>query len=455
MSDLAGFLDECRAQLRAAAVVTDPDRTASHVTDWTGRWHGHTPAVVRPRSTEDVRVIVQSARVHGVALVPQGGNTGLVGGSVPHAGEVVVDLRGLDHLGPIDVAARQVTVGAGVTLAAVARHAGAAGLAPGIDLASRDTATIGGMVATNAGGLHVLRYGAMRAQVLGVEAVLGTGAVVAANLGGLVKDNTGYDLPGLLCGSEGTLGIVTAVRLRLVPRLVARVAALLGFGTVDEAVAALAVLRDLPDLHAVEVVLDRGLRLVADHLGVRPPLDPLAPCALLVELAGATEVLTQLSSALDRLGSSVTASAVADDDAGRARLWRWREAHSEAAAALGIVHKADVTLPLSVLAAFVDEVPALVEAASPGATTLLYGHLGDGNVHVNVVGPAPDDEAALDAVLELVVARGGSVSAEHGIGVAKRAWLVRQRGAAAVDAMRAIKSALDPDGVLNPGVLLP
>jgi FAD/FMN-containing dehydrogenase len=288
-----------------------------------------------------------------------------------------------------------------------------------------------------------------------VEVVLGTGDVMTANLAGLEKDNTGYDLPGLLCGSEGTLGIVTAARLRLVPIPAARVVALLGLRSVVDAVASLPVLRSLPDLLAVELVLDDGLRVVGQHLRLPLPLDPPAPCALLVELGGTGDLLDELAGALDALGDALVGTAAADDDAGRGRLWRWREAHSEAAAALGLVHKADVTLPLAAMAAFVDEVVATVDAVAPGATTLVYGHLGDGNVHVNVVGPAADDERALDAVLQLVLDHGGSVSAEHGIGVAKRAWLERQRGSAAVAAMRAIKAALDPDGVLNPGVLLP
>jgi FAD/FMN-containing dehydrogenase len=455
VSDLAGFLTTCRTALGAAHVVTDPDVTDAQATDWTGRWRGSTPAVLRPGSTDEVRTVVHAARRHHIALVAQGGNTGLVGGSVPHAGEVIVDLRRFDELGPVDAPAAQVTVGAGATLAAVADHAAAHGLTVGVDLAARDTATIGGMVATNAGGLHVLRHGSMRAQVVGLEAVLGTGDAVTANLAGLVKDNTGYDLPGLLCGSEGTLGIVTRVRLRLVPRPAARVVGLLGLPTVTEAVAALPVLRSLDSLQAVELILDSGTQLVAGHLGLPVPLDPLPGCLLLVELGGAGDLLGELGSALELLGQAVTDSAVADDDAGMARLWRWREAHSEAAAALGLVHKADVTVPLSDMPAFVAAVPARVQAVAPGATTLLYGHLGDGNLHVNVVGPAADDDSALDAVFQLVVDLGGSVSAEHGIGVAKRHWLERQRGSAAVDAMGAIKAALDPDGILNPGVLLP
>jgi FAD/FMN-containing dehydrogenase len=455
MAALDEFLATCAASLGAAQIVTAPDVTATHGVDWTGRWRDRPGAVVRPASADEVVAVVDAARRHDIALVPQGGNTGLVGGSVPHHGEVVVDLRHLDALGPVDEAAGQVTVGAGATLAAVQAHVAPCGLAVAVDLGARDVATIGGMVATNAGGLHVLRHGTMRAQVLGVEAVLGTGELLRANLAGLVKDNTGYDLAGLLCGSEGTLGIVTAVRLRLVPSPAARIVALLGLRSVAAAVASLPVLRALPDVQAIELVLDDGLRIVGEHLGLPVPLDPPAPCALLVELGGAGDLLDELGATLDALGDALVGTAAADDEAGMARLWRWREAHSEAAAALGLVHKADVTLPMSAMAAFIEEVPRVVHAAVPGSVTMLYGHLGDGNLHVNVVGPPADDETTIDAVLQLVLDHGGSVSAEHGVGMAKRQWLERQRGPVAVSAMRAIKAALDPDGILNPSVLLP
>jgi FAD/FMN-containing dehydrogenase len=455
MADVDAFLAEVDAALGPGGVVTDADLVGAHVVDWTGRWHGSSPAVLRPRDARQVAEVVQAARRHRVALVPQGGNTGLVGGSVPLAGEVVVDLRALSLLGPVDVTAGQVTAGAGATLAALQAHVHPHGLALGVDLAARDTATIGGMVATNAGGLHVVRHGSMRSQVLGIDAVLGTGQPVATNLAGLVKDNTGYDLAGLLCGSEGSLGIVTAVRLRLVPIPAARAVVFLGFGSVRAAVASLPVLRALPGLQAVEVVLRGGLDVVAAHLGEVGPL-PLAACALLVEVAGDEDgLLDQLAGAVESLGPTVVDSAAADDPSGIDRLWRWREALSEAAAALGLVHKADVTLPHAELAHFAGEAPLVVERAAPGATVLVYGHLADGNLHVNVVGPLADDDAPIDAVLELVLRLGGSVSAEHGIGTAKRRWLVAQRGQAAVDVMRAIKAALDPDRILNPGVLLP
>jgi len=436
--------------------LVDADVRAGYETDWTGRFHGTARCVVRPAGTDEVAGVLRVCSAAAAPVVPQGGNTGLVGGSVPRGGEVVLSLRRLHAIRPFDAQHGEVVVGAGAVLGAVRAGARVAGWDVGVDMASRDTATIGGMVATNAGGLHVVCHGAMRAQVLGLEAVFGTGTVVRANLGGLVKDNTGYDLPGLLSGSEGTLGIVTAVRLRLVPVPAARVVAWLGMGSVEDAVGALPVLRQLPGLQAVELVRGAGLLIVAEHLGQTAPLDPVPACALLLELGGADEgLLDELAAGLDLLGSTVRSSAAADDDAGMARLWRWREAHSEAAAAIGLVHKADVTLPLESMAAFVAAVDQAVEVVAPGATTLVYGHLADGNVHVNVVGPPADDDRPIDAVLELVLQHGGSVSAEHGIGSSKRRWLVRQRGEAAVDAMRAIKAALDPDGILNPGVLLP
>lgn len=455
MTDLDGFLGRCRAAVGERHVLTDPQVTAGQALDWTRRWQGATPAVVRPSSTEEVAAVVAAARTEGVALVPQGGNTGLAAGAVPLDGEVLVDLRRIDDLGPVDLAGAQVTVGAGATLAAVQAHLRGTGLALGVDLAARDTATIGGMAATNAGGVHVLRHGPMRAQVRGLVAVLGTGAVVRVNPGGLVKDNTGYDLAGLLCGSEGTLGVITRVRLQLVPAPRSAVVALLGFASPTAMVEALRALRAAPGLQALEAIPGPGLALVSDHLGTAPPLDPPPPWSLLVEVAAQDDPSPSLAAVLDRLGSTITASAVAEDEPGGQRLWGWRDRLSEAIATVGVAHKADVTVPLGELAAFLDAVPAIVARVAPSARTWCFGHLGDGNVHVNVVGPPAGDDGPLDAVYEAVVAAGGSVSAEHGVGRAKRAWMARQRGPAVVEAMQAIKAALDPDGVLNPHCLLP
>jgi FAD/FMN-containing dehydrogenase len=448
----AGFIAGCRRALGAAAVLVDPDVTASYVTDWTGRFTGTTPAVVRPATTSEVAEVVALARRHRVAVVPQGGRTGLVAGGVPLAGEVVVSLTRFTGLSPVDTLAQQVTAGAGVTLAALGDHAAAAGLVFGVDLGARASATVGGMVATNAGGLHVVRHGAMRAQVVGVEAVLGTGRVVS-RLGGLVKDNTGYDLAQLLCGSEGTLGIVTAARLRLIAPPPHVVTAMLAVASVDHAVTLAAELRrTVAGVQALELMTGPGLALVARYLGATPPL-AAAAAYLLVEVGADADPVDALARAAAEAG--VLDAAVAAEAADGRRLWRWREAHSEAGGSLGVVHKLDVTLPAGELARFCADVEARVAAARPEATTLLFGHVGDGNVHVNVVGPPADDDAVDDLVLGLVVERGGSISAEHGIGTLKRRWLARDRSPDEVATMAAVKAALDPDGILNPGVLLP
>jgi FAD/FMN-containing dehydrogenase len=437
-----------------AHVVTDAAAKAPHETDWTGRFAGRTPAVVRPGSSDEVAAIIEVCRDAGVALVPQGGNTGLVGGGVPLDGELVVDLRRLHTIGTVDAVARQVTVGAGATLAAVQHAARTAGLRYAVDLAARDTATIGGTVATNAGGLHVLRYGMTREQLLGVEAVLGTGAHIR-HLQGLVKDNTGYHLPSLLCGSEGTLGIVTAARLRLVTEHEQRVVALVGFEDAAAAVAAVtAWRRELDSLEAAELFLGEGLRLVCEAFDLQAPFPRSWPVYVLVEAAAHDDPTDQLAAAVgatDRLGDV----AVASDAARRAALWRYREDHTLAINTLGAPHKFDVTLPLDVLPAFLDEIPTQIAAQLPAARTWIFGHVGDGNVHVNVTGLDPDDDRIDEVVLQAVADRSGSISAEHGIGTAKVRWLPLTRSADEIATMRAIKHALDPDGICNPHVLLP
>ncbi len=435
-------------------VIVDPDLIASYTTDWTRRFAGRSAVVVRPGSTDEVAAIVRACRELGVALVPQGGNTGLVGGGVPLHGEVVMSLRGLQTLEPIDTMSGQVTAGAGVVLSALQEAARTAGWAYGVDLASRQSATVGGMVATNAGGTHVIRYGDTRAQVLGLEAVLGTGSVIS-HLGGLVKDNTGYDLPGLICGSEGTLAIVTAARLRLVPATSHRTVAVLAFPTVARAVDASVSLRlAIPALEAAELFLAPGLELVCSVTGMAPPFSSPHAVYLLVEAADRTDPTEALAAATASLGQMIDA-VVATEPTRRAELWRYREAHTEAINTLGPPHKLDVTVPLPRLAEFIDTVPGLVRSVAPEARTWLFGHVGDGNIHVNVSGLPPDDDRVDEAVVALVASFGGSISAEHGIGTAKRQWLHLSRGAEEIDAFRALKGALDPDRVLNPNVLLP
>jgi FAD/FMN-containing dehydrogenase len=435
-------------------VLTDAETVASYATDWTGRFVGHAPLVVRPGSTEEVAAVLARCDDARVAIVPQGGNTGLVGGGVPLAGEVVLSLRRLDRLDPVDEAASQVTVGAGVTLAALQEHARASGLAYAVDLAARDTATVGGTVATNAGGLHVLRYGGTRRQVAGIEAVRADGAVLR-HLSGLEKDNTGYDLAGLLCGSEGTLAVVTAVRLRLVSRHAERVTALLAFGSVHDAVVATAVLRRrLTSLDAVELFVEAGLDLVRHRLGLAAPFAEAHAAYLLVEAAGHRDPTDELADAVNAL-DGVRDVAVAGDAVRRAELWRYREGHTEAINGLGPPHKLDVTLPAARLGDFARAVCREVDRLAPDARCWLFGHAADGNVHVNVTGLAPDDERVDETVFRLVADLGGSISAEHGIGTAKRRWLGLVRSPEEIATFRAIKAAFDPHGILNPNALLP
>jgi FAD/FMN-containing dehydrogenase len=296
----------------------------------------------------------------------------------------------------------------------------------------------------------------MRRQLLGFEAVLADGAVVR-RLPGMPKDNTGYDLGGLLAGSEGTLAVITRVRLRLVPPLAQRAVAVIGFGDAPSAVAAAGRLRrELASILALELFTDAGLELVMHHAGVAAPFAARRPVYLLVE-AGSdiTDPTDELLVALEAIGADDAAAAVASDPGGRHRLWQLRERHTEAVNADGVPHKLDVSVPAARYAELVDGAVRVVAEVDPAARTICYGHVGDGNVHVNVLGPAPDDERVDDAVLELVLELGGSISAEHGIGRAKVAWLERDRGAETVAAMRALKAAWDPAGVLNPGVLLP
>lgn len=444
--------DELVGIVGAGHVVRDPEVLASYEIDWTGRFSGRARLAVRPASTDEVAAVVACCAGAGVAVVTQGGNTGLVGGGVPAGGEVVLSTTRLDGCEAVEVVAAQVTVGAGVTLARLQAVARTAGFEFGVDLAARDSASVGGMVATNAGGVHVVRDGAMRQQVVGIEAVLADGSVVR-RLSGLVKDNVGYDLPGLLVGSEGTLGIVTRVRVRLVPRRPERVVALLATASLADALSLYARLRaGLGSLLAAEVVFADGIELVCAHSGMPPPFPVHHPVVVLVECADRRDPTDELAATLDGAPELLDA-AVAADPFRAAALWAYREVHTEAINAAGVPHKLDVTLPLGALPAFEGRVRTALPAAFPAARTILFGHLGDGNLHVNVLGVDPRDERVDGLVLGLVAEMGGSISAEHGIGRAKVPWLHLGRDTADLAAMRAIKRSLDPDGTLNPGVL--
>jgi FAD/FMN-containing dehydrogenase len=465
-TDGAALPEQLIAPLRAAVgpsnVLTDADLRATYETDWTRRFHGEAALVVRPGSVDEVAAVLRMCGEVGAAVVPQGGNTGLVGGGVPRAAaprdqhgsprpQVVLSTARLREIEPVDEVAGELTVAAGVTLAALQNHARRAGWDFGIDMGSRDSATVGAMVATNAGGVNVLRYGVMRQQLVGIEGVLADGTIMR-RLPGLVKDNTGYALGSLLAGSEGTLAVVSKVRLRLVPALPRKAVALLAVDDAGQAAALAAQLRRrLPTITAAELFDDDGMRLVLDHAGGESPFPTAHPRYLLVESAATSDPTDELVEAVDGLATQDVV--VASDEGGRHRLWRLRENHTEAVNAAGVPHKLDVAVPIGQIGEFDVAVREAITRVDPGARTFVYGHVGDGNLHVNVLGPDPDDERVDDAVLALAIRMGGAVSAEHGIGVAKVRWLVPDRGDPDVSAMRAIKRSLDPGNVLNPGVL--
>ena len=436
----------------ARHVLSDPELRSAYEQDYTGRYSGRARLVVRPAGTAQVAGVMALCARHRAAVVPQGGNTGLVGGGVPRGGEVVISLRRLDSVGDVDAAPGQVTVGAGASLAALQEAARTAGQDAGLDFGARDSCTVGGVVACDAGGARALRHGTARAHVAGLEAVLADGSVFS-RLTGLTKDNAGYDLPALLVGSEGTLGLITRIRWRLVPLLRSRVAVLVALDSAAEAADLLAALRaDAPSLESCDFFLDEGLELVLGHQRRRSPLRTRAPFYVLAECAAATDPTEELAAALERAG--VDDALVADDTASREGLWKLREGHTDAINAAGIPHKLDVGVPLDRLDRFLTAVPEVVAAAG-GERTILFGHLGDGNVHVNVLGPDPGDLRVDDAVLELALDCGGTISAQHGVGVEKAHWLKRARGATEVAMMRAVKDALDPAHLLNPGKVLP
>jgi FAD/FMN-containing dehydrogenase len=439
--ELAGIVGEPH-------VLTGGDVMAGYLVDWTRRYQGAALCVVSPAAVAEVAAVVGACGRAGAAIIPQGGNTGLVGGSVPwrtgtDRPAVVLSTRRLRGLGPVDELARQVTAGAGVTIAELHGHARAAGLSYGVDLAARDSATVGGTIATNAGGVLTVRYGYTRAQLTGIEAVLADGAIVT-RLAGLAADNSGYDIAGLLAGSEGTLGVITAARLRLWPAETDVTTVLAGVDGIAAAAALYAQIRaSIGPLRAAEYFEADGLALVRELTGLPLPLHRPHPAYLLVEAAA-----EDISERLARLAALADA-AVAVDRADRGRLWAYRERQPEAISAAGIPHKLDVAIPIRQLAAFRAELPG---AVGPHRA-IIFAHLGVGNLHINVLGPDPDDDSVDDAVLRLAVAYGGTISAEHGIGRAKARWLPLSRTAAEIGLMRAVRSALDPAGLLNPGVL--
>lgn len=459
MSSISGSAEQVLAGLRerlpGVDLVADRDLLAGYETDVTGRFSGSALAVARPRDAEQVAAVLAACRATALPVVFQGGNTGLVGGGVPRAsgGELVLSLTGLDWVGAVDADSNQLDVGAGATLEAAQRAAAAAGLELPIDHPARASATIGGMVATDAGGALALRHGTMRRRVAGLELVLVDGSRIS-RMAGLLKDNAGYDLPALVVGSEGTLAAITAVRLQLEPAQPFRLAALFGLADLRAALDLLRVLRGVPGLEAADVLDDASMQLVREQRGLRAPLDAPHGVYVVAQLAAAEDVTAELAAAVEGLDPEPEVAA-AGDTAGRGELWAYREAINESIRATGVPHKLDVCLPIAALPAYDAAVRERIAAAFPDARLYIYGHVGDGNLHVNLVGPDPADDAVDDLVLRCTAEFGGTISAEHGVGIAKRRYLSLCRGDADIEAMRALKAALDPSGLLGPGRVLP
>jgi FAD/FMN-containing dehydrogenase len=461
------------AALTSAAVEwsADPAVLAPLLVDWRGRFHGASPILLQPRTTEAVAAIVRAAATHRVALVPQGGNTGLVGGAIPAAdgSAVLLSLAWMNRIRAVDPAGLTLTAEAGVILAQVHDAARAVACEFPLSLAAKGSATIGGLVSTNAGGVQVLRHGTMRALVVGLEAVLPSGDILN-QLTGLAKDNTGYDVKQLLIGAEGTLGIVTAAALRLVPAPAHRAVAWAGVSDPHAALALLARLRLASgnQVESFELIPGIGLQLVLDHVpACRPPLAGKHPWHVLVELAGPHSLDDVLVASLAEAvaAGEVTDAVVAASTAQAAALWRLREGLPEAERRDGPAVHHDVAVAVADMPGFALAATAQVEAAFPGARVIAFGHLGDGNLHFNVRAPAgpaaaaaawlaPRRKAITAQVHDLVSAAGGSISAEHGIGMLKRDELARLGDPGKLAAMRAIKSALDPLNLMNPGKML-
>lgn len=458
-------------QLGPKAVITDSSELEPWVTDWRGRVHGAAPAMLAPASTEEVAAIVRLAAEHRVPLVPQGGNTGMVAGATPPAdgSAILLSMRRMNRIRSISAENRLAIAEAGVVLATLHEAAHEAGMRFPLTLGARGSCTIGGLTSTNAGGTQVLKFGTMRSLVAGVEAVLPDGSI-HSGLSGLKKDNRGYSLDQLLIGAEGTLGVVTAVALRLVPEIASRAVAWAG---IDSPSKALELLRFLEarttSVEGFELVPADSLQLVLKHIpGTRAPLAGEHSWNALVEATTAdpdmniaAELERPLGAALQRgiIGDAVLASNEGQAEA----FWKIRDSISEAERTEGQTLAHDISVPVADMPAFILDAKAKVERAFPGVVASGFGHLGDGNIHFHVRAgnhAAPgwyesEGEAIMRMVDDLVTAAGGSISAEHGIGQLKLAEFERLAPAGRIHALRAIKRALDPLGIMNPGKLVP
>jgi FAD/FMN-containing dehydrogenase len=465
------LIDAARERLGPKVVVTDPKEIEPWATDWRGRVHGATPAILSPASTEEVAEIVRLAAELRVPLVPQGGNTGMAAGATPPAdgSALLLSMRRMNRIRSISAENRLAVAEAGVVLATLHDAAHEVGMRFPLTLGARGSCTIGGLTSTNAGGTQVLKFGTMRSLVAGVEAVLPDGSV-HSGLSGLKKDNRGYSLDQLLIGAEGTLGVVTAVALRLVPAVAARAVA---WAAVDSPERALDLLRFLEarttSVEGFELVPQDSLDLVLKHIpATRAPLSGEHKWHVLVE-ATTADVDRDIGAEIERLlGAALQQGIIGDavlaaNEAQAEAFWKLRDTISEAERAEGQTLAHDISVAVADMPRFIVDASTAVERRFPGVVASGFGHLGDGNIHFHVraaAHAAPDwyereGKEITRFVDDLVTAAGGSISAEHGIGQLKRDEFARLAPAGRIHALRAIKQALDPIGIMNPGKLVP
>ncbi len=458
----AAFLEQLEADFPDGFLSQDPAELAEYGRDWT-RVHAPAPsAVALPRNTDEVARFLRACHEAGVAVVPSGGRTGLAGGAMAKDGEIVLSLSRMRAIGEVDLLGSTVRVQAGAVTEAVHRHCEPLGLTWPVDFASKGSSTVGGNIATNAGGVKVIRYGLTRNWVLGLQVVTARGDVMELN-GALEKNNTGVDLRQLFIGSEGILGVITEATLKLA-RLPARQSVFLF--AVDDVAAVLRLFRDARKapitIAAFEFFTDRCLARVQRHRKVRTPFEADYPTYALLEVEDTDEAALEgwLASLFER--ELIRDGALAQSATQAAELWTLREGISESLSATGLPHKNDIALPVAALESFCSELDALFGARYPGWEICLFGHIGDGNLHVNVMKPDTMEKAdflkqtsASDhAMFTLVQKHGGSISAEHGIGLLKKPYLGYSRTAEEIAVIRGLKAVLDPAGILNPGKIL-
>jgi FAD/FMN-containing dehydrogenase len=473
MTDHAAFLAEAQMLLGARGLTAETEPMAPWLTDWRGRYTGRALAMASPAGTAELAALVRLCARFGIAIVPQGGNSGMSGGATPDetGRELLLTLRRMNTIEPIDTESRRVTCQAGAILQTLHEAADAAGLRFPLTLGGKGSATVGGLISTNAGGSQVLRHGSMRALVLGLEAVLADGSVYSA-LTPLKKDNRGFDLKQLLIGSEGTLGIVTAATLKLLPAVAERRVLWAGVPSLQAARALLLHCESEVGeaLEGFEVMPQTCLDAVLDYLpGARAPLGERHAWHALIEVVADRASAGTLGDRAEAMLASAFDAGLVDDAAIAANetqaeaFWLLRETVAPAERAQGPAVQHDISVPVEKMPDFVDAAIPAIEASWPGTRALAFGHLGDGNVHFHVMAPKGADPKAWDRgdgqaisreVHDLVTAWGGSISAEHGIGRSKRDELARLGDPVALAILRKVKQALDPQGLLNPGKLV-